>query len=299
MLGTFASVEKKVIGQGTCVAYKTYSKSHGSLVFEHYKRELWAFKELAVDTKEASVQNHIVQLLDHQESVTSYHLIFPFYEDTLAIKMNGSAKNPQLAREFLQQISKGLAYMHRQGIIHCDLSPSNILIDDESSRMFICDLGCAHLDSGSNEGSQSVANEEVGTRYYKAPEHLFGSRAYRPATDVWSLGAIFLQLLIGYPIFNGESDIEQIGRSLRWPYIKEMVNYPDANKLIFFDDSNDPEMEEDSDQDDDFTNMRMSLANVLEKEQISSDNQHIIMQILTWSVNDRLTIAQLHNILAL
>lgn len=59
MLGTFASVEKRVIGQGTCVAYKTYSKSHGQLVFRHYKRELWALKELAVVTREDSVQNHV------------------------------------------------------------------------------------------------------------------------------------------------------------------------------------------------------------------------------------------------
>lgn len=59
MLGTFASVEKRVIGQGTCVAYKTYSKAHGQLVFRHYKRELWALKKLAVVSKEGSVQNHV------------------------------------------------------------------------------------------------------------------------------------------------------------------------------------------------------------------------------------------------
>ncbi|KAI8637693.1 kinase-like domain-containing protein [Parasitella parasitica] len=305
MLGTFASIERKVIGQGTCVAYKTYSKSHGKLVFQHYKRELWALKRLAVATKEDSVQNHIVQFLDNQESVSSYHLIFPFHKDTLAMRMSSSAKNPSLAYDFLQQISKGLSYMHQLGIIHCDLSPSNILIDDTSGCMLICDFGCAHLDTVINEDSQWVANEEIGTRYYKAPEHLFGSRAYKPATDVWCLGAIFSELLIGYPIFNGESDIEQIGRlvlRLGKPSLQvqteEMTNYPDANKLIFFDD-NDSEIEEDSDQDDGFISIRMPLADLLKKEQISDDNQDIIIRILTWSVKDRLTIPQIHDHLAL
>jgi serine/threonine protein kinase len=52
-------------------------------------------------------------------------------------------------------------------------------------------------------------------RYYKAPEHLFGSRQYASSTDVWSFGVIFCQILIGYPIFAGESDIEQIGIIVR------------------------------------------------------------------------------------
>lgn len=78
------------------------------------------------------------------------------------MKMN-SSKKPQLAKDFLWQISKGLNYMHQRGIIHCDLSPSNILIDDTSGCMFICDFGCAHLDSGSNV-EKSIAHEEIGTR---------------------------------------------------------------------------------------------------------------------------------------
>lgn len=41
---------------------------------------------------------------------------------------------------------------------------------------------------------------------------MFGSKKYAPSTDIWSLGAIYIQLLLGYPIFAGESDIEQIGR---------------------------------------------------------------------------------------
>lgn len=59
MSGTFATVEKKVIGQGSCVAYKTFSKSHGKLVHKHFERELWALKQLDITTKEKSAENHV------------------------------------------------------------------------------------------------------------------------------------------------------------------------------------------------------------------------------------------------
>lgn len=75
-----------------------------------------------------------------------------------------NSKKPQLAKDFLRQISKGLNYIHQRGVIHCDLSPSNILIDDTSGCMFICDFGCAHLDSDTNV-EKSIAYEEIGTRY--------------------------------------------------------------------------------------------------------------------------------------
>ncbi|KAK4512124.1 uncharacterized protein ATC70_013367 [Mucor velutinosus] len=307
MLGTFASVEKRVIGQGTCVAYKIYSKSHGQLAFRHYKRELWALKELSVATKEDSAQNHIVQLMDHQELANSYHLIFPFYSETLAMKMNIRTKDPELAYRFLQQISQGLQYMHQRNIIHCDLSPSNILIDSSTGCMFICDFGCAHSDACSDSGDGFLADEEIGTRYYKAPEHLFGSRAYTPATDVWSLGAIFSEILIGYPLFNGDSDIEQIGKlvfRLGKPSLQvqaeEMANYPDANKLIFFDD-NDSDMDDysDDESEEEFTNTRTSLAAILEQENVPQLGRNIITSTLTWSVKERLTLPRLNTLLSL
>lgn len=71
-----------------------------------------------------------------------------------------SEKNPTMARDFIHQISKGLLYLHENGIIHCDLSPSNILVDDLSGCMFICDFGCAH----SSSDASGMMEEEIGTR---------------------------------------------------------------------------------------------------------------------------------------
>ena len=149
-----------------------------------------------------------------QETSTSFQLIFPFYNSTLTDHLG--KQDAALGYSFLSQITKGLSYMHERGIIHCDLSPSNILVDNETGNMFICDFGCAH----SILDEQVDSYEEVGTRYgsivplhakfskhksryYKAPEHLFGSKEYAPSTDIWSLGSIFAQILVGYPIFAG------------------------------------------------------------------------------------------------
>ncbi|CAO3639701.1 unnamed protein product [Mucor fragilis] len=247
----------------------------------------------------------IVQLMDHQESANCYRLIFPFYNETLAAKMTNFTKDPILAHHFLEQISQGLQYMHQRGIIHCDLSPSNILIDMGTGCMFICDFGCAHSDADLDRDSSPLAEEEIGTRYYKAPEHLFGSRLYTPATDVWSMGAIFSEILIGYPLFNGESDIEQIGRlvfRLGKPSLQvqteEMTNYPDANKLIFFDD-NDSDMEgySDDESEGEFVNIRMSLAALLEQENVAHLDRDIITNTLTWSIKERLTLPYLNTLL--
>lgn len=61
MEGTFGSIEKRIIGNGSCLAYKTYSKSHGKLVQEHYRRELRALKQLKISSKESSFENHVIE----------------------------------------------------------------------------------------------------------------------------------------------------------------------------------------------------------------------------------------------
>lgn len=100
----------------------------------------------------------IIYLIDNQETSTCYHLIFPFYNSTL--QAHCTEKSTQLATDFIHQISKGLSFLHENDIIHCDLSPSNILLDNLTGSMVICDFGCAH----SSSDSITDDKEEVGTR---------------------------------------------------------------------------------------------------------------------------------------
>lgn len=73
-------------------------------------------------------------------------------------KRLGAESRRTFAYEFVKQISKGLSFLHSNDIIHCDLSPSNILMDT-SGCMFISDLGCSHL-----KEILPTKHEEIGTR---------------------------------------------------------------------------------------------------------------------------------------
>jgi glycogen synthase kinase 3 beta len=78
---------------------------------------------------------------------------------------------------------RGIAYVHRQGICHRDIKPHNVLADPTSGRVVICDFGSAKKLS---PDEPSVAY--ICSRYYRAPELIFGCTNYSNAIDVWSIG---------------------------------------------------------------------------------------------------------------
>uniref|UniRef100_A0A1I7X9W5 Protein kinase domain-containing protein n=1 Tax=Heterorhabditis bacteriophora TaxID=37862 RepID=A0A1I7X9W5_HETBA len=160
---------------------------------------------------------------------------------------------------------EGVAYMHSLNIMHRDLKPENILVSCHNA-VKIADFGQACLyypndenreyeenfvasalnigviDSNTKISSYNTMIERlvcVATRWYRAPELLFGCRRYTPSVDVWALGCVLAEFFICSPLFSGRSDIEQISRvfallgtpgKTTWPSWKEM---PDAGKLVF------------------------------------------------------------------
>ena len=80
---------------------------------------------------------------------------------------------------------------------------------------------------------------QVATRWYRAPELLFGARKYGPGVDLWAVGTILGELLVGSPLFPGENDINQIYKVIQtlgnpdeseWLGVKSL---PDYNKISF------------------------------------------------------------------
>ena len=88
---------------------------------------------------------------------------------------------------YLYQILKGLQYLHKRNIAHRDLSPSNILLQLHSHRIAIADFGNAKV---INYFENSIAY--VGTRFYRAPELIFGANTYTTQVDMWSFGCILV-----------------------------------------------------------------------------------------------------------
>jgi serine/threonine protein kinase len=103
------------------------------------------------------------------------------------------------AKRIFDQIAGGLEYAHSKGVIHCDLKPSNILLDDDDNA-YLADFGLARLLEGASSRSSSGENM-VGTPAYLAPEQIRCDQVDE-RTDVYSLGLILYEMLTGQPAFS-------------------------------------------------------------------------------------------------
>ncbi|KAJ5572019.1 hypothetical protein N7535_005679, partial [Penicillium sp. DV-2018c] len=107
----------------------------------------------------------------------------------------------QFAQYFMYQIMRGLKYLHSAGVVHRDLKPSNILVN-ENCDLKICDFGLARVQDMQMTGY-------VSTRYYRAPEIMLTWRKYTEKVDIWSVGCIFAELMLGEPLFPGKNHVNQ------------------------------------------------------------------------------------------
>lgn len=107
------------------------------------------------------------------------------------------------------QLLCALKYVHSAGIIHRDLKPSNILINSDAS-IKLCDFGLARAID--NDNPPEDLTEYIATRWYRAPEILFGSNTYTTAVDMWAAGCILAELISGRPLFPGSSTMDQLER---------------------------------------------------------------------------------------
>jgi len=101
--------------------------------------------------------------------------------------------------EIVRQILDGLAYSHGQGVIHRDLKPGNVLINDDG-RIKITDFGVARIDTS----TLTVMGDIVGTPHYMAPEQ-FGGQEATPRTDLYQVGVMLYELLTGTRPFTGNN----------------------------------------------------------------------------------------------
>ncbi len=120
----------------------------------------------------------------------------------------GSRFDPRAAARLMATLARALHYAHEQGFLHCDLKPSNILLDREE-RPHVTDFGLAKR--ASEDSSLSVSGAILGTPSYMAPEQACGTRkGLSPATDVYGLGAILYELLTGVPPFRCRTVMETV-----------------------------------------------------------------------------------------
>ncbi|NXJ83033.1 MK15 kinase, partial [Trogon melanurus] len=161
---------------------------------------------------------NIIKLLDviPAQNDKDIYLIFESMETDLhAVIKKGNLLKDIHKCYILYQLLKATKFIHSGNVIHRDQKPSNILLDAECF-VKLCDFGLARSLSQMDEDQGNPAlTEYVATRWYRAPEILLSSRSYTKGVDMWSIGCILGELLLGKPLFPGTSTVNQIEQILR------------------------------------------------------------------------------------
>ena len=124
--------------------------------------------------------------------------------ESLADRMRLEGKlAPDVARRILKEVADALDHAHKQGVVHRDIKPDNILIDDESGRPMLTDFGVAK--ARASGATLTEVGAVVGTPYYMSPEQASGARDIDGRSDLYSLGVMGYAMLSGRLPFEGDS----------------------------------------------------------------------------------------------
>lgn len=201
--------DDSVLGKGTYgVVYK--AKENGTDRIVAIKKTILEGDEEGVPAatirevallKELNHHRNIVQLLHVSKEGQDIYLVFEFLENDLAKYMNKvqGPLDPPLVKSFLYQILLGINYCHMHHVLHRDLKPQNLLIDD-TGLLKIADFGLARAVSVSLQ----PYTQEIVSLWWRAPEILLGVSEYTAAVDIWSIGAIFAEMVNKKPLLPGE-----------------------------------------------------------------------------------------------
>ncbi|KAM6350462.1 mitogen-activated protein kinase 15 [Podargus strigoides] len=161
---------------------------------------------------------NIIKLLDviRAQNDKDIYLIFESMETDLhAVIKKGNLLKDIHKCYIVYQLLKATKFIHSGNVIHRDQKPSNILLDTDCF-VKLCDFGLARsLCQKSQDQGNPALTEYVATRWYRAPEILLSSRSYTKGVDMWSIGCILGELLLGKPLFPGTSTMNQIQQILR------------------------------------------------------------------------------------
>lgn len=186
--------------------------------------EIMAMKRVLQDKRYKNRELQIMKLVHHR-NITDLryyfytnndkqelflNLILEFVPETL-YKASNYYVSKRLSMPSLEiklytyQMFRALNYIHSQGICHRDIKPQNLLINPETGELKLCDFGSAKI---LNPAEPNVSY--ICSRYYRAPELIFGATNYTTKIDVWSAGCVMAELILGQPLFPGESGIDQL-----------------------------------------------------------------------------------------
>jgi tetratricopeptide (TPR) repeat protein/tRNA A-37 threonylcarbamoyl transferase component Bud32 len=222
ILGNYLILEK--IGRGGMgVIYRARQRHSKRIVA--LKRVLSYHGDSAETLERFRREAEAAASLDHPNILPIYEVGeadgLPFFTMKLATGGSlqqaaaGLSSDRRSCVRILAKISRAVAYAHREGVLHRDLKPGNVLLDGVGEPL-VSDFGLAKWLDTKSDLTRSLA--VFGTPGYIAPEQAAGDRAdLTPAADVYSLGAILFDLLTGRPPFLGEHALAVIRQAAEKP----------------------------------------------------------------------------------
>src|SRR5688572_9676611 len=108
-------------------------------------------------------------------------------------------------RRISREVADALAYAHERGVVHRDIKPDNILLDAATGRTMVTDFGIARAASEGDGGRLTATGMAIGTPAYMSPEQAAGDREIDGRSDLYSLGIVTYQMLVGEPPFVANS----------------------------------------------------------------------------------------------
>lgn len=218
------------LGKGTySIVYKVKNKKTSSI--SALKKNLISDLEYegvsCVQLREIAILkscNHpnIIPLIWYDNTLTYMEL--PLYQYNLKqyIKLN-PYMDQAVIRDISYQILRGVYYLHTNGIIHRDIKPQNIMIDesDNTFNVTLIDFGLGkHVDIWDKDGPRTSL---ICTLWYRAPEILMGIKKYGYEVDMWSVGCVIAEMTLGKELLRGDGELDQLYKTF------QLFGTPDEN----------------------------------------------------------------------
>src|SRR6266446_4976861 len=155
---------------------------------------------------------HILPLYDSGEAGGLLYYVMPFVEgESLRDRLNREQQLPLLdALQITREAAEALAHAHQHGIVHRDIKPENILL--LAGHALVADFGIARAVSEAGGDKLTQTGMAIGTPHYMSPEQALGSEHVDARSDVYSLGCVLYEILIGQPPFTGPNSMAIMAR---------------------------------------------------------------------------------------
>ena len=155
---------------------------------------------------------HILPLFDSGEADSFLFYVMPYVEgESLLDKLDREHQLPvEEAVKIAVAVANALDYAHRQGVIHRDVKPANLLIYD--GQPVVSDFGIALAVSAGGGGRLTETGLSMGTPHYMSPEQATGDQHVGAATDIYALGCVLYEMLVGEPPYTGSTPQAILGK---------------------------------------------------------------------------------------